>query len=676
MEATTVCPYCGVGCNLIVISDGKNIKNIVPSKRKDINSGALCIKGWKGINYVTSKKRLKKPLLKVDSKFVEITWDHAIDIVVNKLTEALDKYGPKAIAFQASAKCTNEDNYLMQKLARQVFHTNNIDHCARSCHASTIEGLISTIGSGAMTTSIADIDNADLYFVIGSNTTEQHPIIGARIINNVQRGKKLILADPRKIQLSNFAEIHLRHIPGTDLALLNTIAHVIIERNLLNRRFIEERTENFEEFRKVVDYYNLDRGSRITGIDPELIEKAAILYAKSRSIIFYAMGITQHTQGTQNVQAIANLALLTGNVGVRGTGIAPLRGQNNVQGSSDMGALCDLLPGYRRVYDDQGRDKFEKYWNCKIPKEPGLSLTEMFEEALKNKIKVMYIMGENPVISEPDNENIIKALKSLDFLIVQDIFLTETANLAHLVLPSYSFAEKLGTFTNTERRIQLISPFLKPLWESKNDWVIFQMIANKMGYGWSYSGPEDIMTEISQLVPQYSSVTYSCIKEKGIQWPVKDCTGTEIMHTEKFTIGKGKFIPSEWKKPSEFSDNEYPFILTTGRIYYQFHTGTMTRKINILEREAPEPYVEICPEDAKKYHIKNEDPVILTSRYGSLEVKAKITDMVMEGILFMPFHYYEAPANKITNPTLDPIAKIPELKVTAVKLKRRDHNAL
>lgn len=670
METATICPYCGVGCNLIVISDGKNIQNIVPSNRKDLNFGALCIKGWKGINYVNSTKRLKKPLLKVDNKFVEISWDQAISITVNKLSETMERYGPNSIAFQASAKCTNEDNYLMQKLARQVFHTNNVDHCARSCHASTIEGLISTIGSGAMTTSIADIDNADLYFVIGSNTTEQHPIIGARIINNVRVGKKLILADPRKIQLSNFAEIHLRHYPGTDLALLNTMAHVIIEKDLHNKKFIEERTENFEEFRKIIEFYDLERGSRITGVDAKAIEEAAILYGTSKSIIFYAMGITQHTQGTQNVQAVANLALLTGNVGIKGTGIAPLRGQNNVQGSSDMGALCDLLPGYKKVYDDQAREKFEKYWICKLPKEPGLSLTEMFEEVLKNKVKVMYIMGENPVISEPDNQNIIKALKNLDFLIVQDIFLTETAQLSDLVLPTYSFAEKLGTFTNTERRIQLINPFLEPIGEAKNDWVIFQTIANKMGYKWSYLNAEDIMNEISQLVSQYSSVSYSCIKEKGIQWPVKDCVGTEIMHTEKFTRGKGKFIPNHWKKPSEYADEQYPFILTTGRIYYQFHTGTMTRKVNTLEREAPEPYVEMSPNDAKKYNIKNEEYVILTSRYGSLTVKVKVTDMVMDGILFMSFHYYEAPANKITNPTLDPISKIPELKVTAVKLEK------
>ncbi|MGC8663395.1 MAG: formate dehydrogenase subunit alpha [Thermoplasmata archaeon] len=670
MEIKTVCPYCGVGCNLIIISNGEKILNVIPSKRGDINYGTLCIKGWKGLYYAQNEKRLKKPLKRVNDKFVEISWDEAIDIVIKNLKEIMDKYGPDALAFQSSAKCTNEDNYLMQKLARQVFHTNNIDHCARSCHASTIEGLISTFGSGAMTTSINDIENADLYFVIGSNTTEQHPIIGARIINNVRSGKKLIIADPRKIQLTNLADIHLRHLPGTDLALLNSMAYVILDKGLYDKKFIEERTEGFEKYREVMEFYDPDRASRMTGVEPELIEKAAVLYASSKSIIFYAMGITQHMQGTENVQAIANLAMLTGNVGRSGTGVAPLRGHNNVQGSSDMGALCDFLPGYRRVYDDQGRAIFESAWNCMIPKKPGVSLTEMFEYAYDGKIKAMYIMGENPVLSEPESDKIRKALSKLDFLIVQDIFLTETAENADIILPAYSFAEKSGTFTNTERRIQLIKPFLKPLGEAKNDWEIFQIIAKKMNYQWNYKNSEDIMSEISSLVSQYKGVNYNCLENGGVQWPVVNCKGTEILHKERFTIGNGRFEPAYWKRPKEFFNDEYPFILTTGRIYYQFHTGTMTRKMNILEREAPEPYVEINPEDAKSLKVKSNEIVKLTSRYGSLEVRARITEMVPKGIVFMPFHYYEASVNKITNANLDPVAKIPELKITAVNIKR------
>ncbi|MGC8619597.1 MAG: formate dehydrogenase subunit alpha [Thermoplasmata archaeon] len=670
MEEKTVCPYCGVGCNVIVISDRKRILNILPSKREDINYGTLCIKGWKGFYYVQNDKRLKKPLKKVNDNFVEISWEEAIDLVVKNLKNIMDKYGPGALAFQASAKCTNEDNYLMQKLARQVFHTNNVDHCARSCHASTIEGLISTFGSGAMTTSIRDINNADLYFVIGSNTTEQHPIIGSRIINNVRNGKKLIVADPRKIQLTNFANIHLRHIPGTDLALLNSIAYVIIDKGLYDKKFIEERTDGFEEFKQIVEFYDPDRASRITGVEPELIEKAAVMYASSKSIIFYAMGITQHTQGTENVQAIANLAMLTGNVGKSGTGVAPLRGHNNVQGSSDMGALCDFLPGYRRVYDDQGRAIFENAWNCKISSKPGVSLTEMFEYALDGKIKGMYIMGENPVLSEPENDKIKMALSKLDFLVVQDIFMTETAEYADVILPAYSFAEKLGTFTNTERRIQLIRPFMDPPGNARNDWEIFQLIAGKMGYTWEYKNSEDIMNEISSLVPQYKGVNYKCLENGGVQWPVINCQSTEIMHKEKFTIGKGKFKPAYWKKPLEFYDEEYPFILTTGRIYYQFHTGTMTRKINILEREAPEAFVEINTDDAKSLGIRNNEVIKLISRHGSLDVKARVTDIVPRGIVFMPFHYYEASVNKITNSNLDPTAKIPELKVTAVRIER------
>jgi len=613
---------------------------------------------------------LKRPLIKDErGNFKETDWETAINLTTSRLLEISEKYGPDSLAFQASAKCTNEDNYLMQKLARQVFHTNNVDHCARSCHASTIEGLITSFGSGAMTTSIKDIDNAELYFVIGSNTTEQHPIIGSRIIKNKYEGKTLIVADPRKIKLAEIADIYLRHYPGTDLALLNSMAYVIISKDLYNKEFVEKRTENFEEYKKVIENYDPDVASRITGVDPEYIEKAAILYATKRSIIFYAMGITQHVQGTENVQAIANLALLTGNVGRKGTGVAPLRGHNNVQGSSDMGALCDFLPGYRRVYDDEGRRIFEEAWNCKLPSKPGLSLTEMFEYALEGKIKAMYIMGENPVLSEPETDKIIEALEKLEFLVVQDIFMTETAKFADVVLPSYSFAEKIGTFTNTERRIQLIKPFLNPPGESKSDWEIIQMIANAAGYSWNYLTSEDIMNEISKLVPQYSSITYNCLEETGgLQWPVKNCQGTEILHTEKFTRGLGKFLPSEWKRPLEFWDSQYPFILTTGRIYYQFHTGVMTRKVYLLEREAPEPYVEINTDDAKVLGIKNNEKILVETRHGKLCVKARITENVPKGILFMPFHYVEAPANVLTNPNLDPKAKIPELKVTGARV--------
>ncbi|MGC8610466.1 MAG: formate dehydrogenase subunit alpha [Thermoplasmata archaeon] len=666
----TVCPYCGVGCNIYVETNFKDIKNVIPSKREDINYGTLCIKGWKGLRYVKSNERLKRPLLKDErGNFKEIDWETAINLTSSRLLEISEKYGPDALAFQASAKCTNEDNYLMQKLARQVFHTNNVDHCARSCHASTIEGLVTSFGSGAMTTSIRDIDNAELYFVIGSNTTEQHPIIGSRIIKNKYKGKMLIVADPRKIKLADIADIYMRHYPGTDLALLNSMAYVIISKDLYDKEFVEKRTENFEEYKKVIENYDPDIASRITGVDPEYIEKAAILYATKRSIIFYAMGITQHVQGTENVQAIANLALLTGNVGKRGTGVAPLRGHNNVQGSSDMGALCDFLPGYRRVYDDEGRRIFEEAWNCKLPSKPGLSLTEMFEYALEGKIKAMYIMGENPVLSEPETDKIMEALEKLEFLVVQDIFMTETAEFADVVLPSYSFAEKTGTFTNTERRIQLIKPFLNPPGESKSDWEIIQMIANAAGYSWNYLTSEDIMNEISRLVPQYSSITYNCLEETGgLQWPVKNCQGTEILHTEKFTRGLGKFLPSEWKRPLEFWDSQYPFILTTGRVYYQFHTGVMTRKVYLLEREEPEPYVEINTDDAKVLGIKNNEKILVETRHGKLCVKARVTENVPKGILFMPFHYVEAPANVLTNSNLDPKARIPELKVTGARV--------
>ena len=670
----TVCPYCAVGCNVIVTSDGKRIISVVPSKRNDINYGSLCIKGWKGFDAVTSKERLKNPMKRTERGFVEISWEEAVDIVVKNLSEIKRKYGPDALAFIASARCTNEDNYLMQKLARQVFGTNNIDHCARLCHSPSVEGLISTFGRGAATTSIADLDNAELYFIIGTNITEHYPILGARIINNVMKGKKLIVADPRNIHIAKFATLHLRLLPGTDLALLNTMANVIVKKGLYDKKFIEERTENFDEYLKVIEYYDLERGSKITGVDPELIEKASVLYATSRSVILYSLGVTQHVQGVQTVQAIANLAMLTGNVGKPGTGVFPIRGQNNVQGAGDMGALCDFLPGYVRVDDENGRRKFEEAWNCKLPSKPGLSLPEMFWEAYKGNVKAMYIMGENPVISESELGIVEEALKKLEFLVVQDIFMTETAEFAHVVLPAKSFAEKLGTFTNTERRIQLIRPFLDPPGNALDDWKIFQLIARKMGYDWNYNSPEDIMAEISKLVPQYKGVTYDCLSENGVQWPVNEsCKGTEILYTEKFarSNGKGRFMPAHWERPSDFPDEEYPFILTTGGIYYQYTTGTMTRKVHILEREAPSPFVEINPEDAKSLGIRDGELVTVKSRYGELDVRARISDSVPRGILFIPFHYREAPVNRIVNPHIDPKARTPEFKVTAVKIVKK-----
>ncbi len=670
----TVCPYCGCGCGLSLNIRDQEVISVTSDREQRVNSVSLCVKGRYGYDFINNPDRVKTPLIRKNGELAESSWEEALVLVASKLTEIKQKYGSDSLAGLSSSKCTNEENYLMQKFMRVVIGTNNVDNCARLCHAPTVIGLGMAFGSGAMTNSIEEIETADAILVIGSNTTEEHPIISQRIKRAVKwKGAKLIVADPRAIKLTELADIWLRQRPGSDVALINGLINVIISEQLWDKEFVARRTEGFEAMRVGIQKYTPEYVEEITGVPGEDIRQAARLYAQAgRASIIYAMGITQHTTGTDNVLSLANLAMLTGNVGREGTGVNPLRGQNNVQGACDMGALPDVLPGYQRVADSKVREKFEKEWGVNLSDKVGLSVMEMFLAAKEGKVRGMYIMGENPGLSDPDITHVIQALRSLDFLVVQDIFLSETAELADVVLPAVSFAEKDGTFTNTERRVQMIRKAIEPIGQAKPDWQIIAELATKMGYHMSYESPKEIMEEIARLTPIYGGISYHRLENGGLQWPCPDHAhpGTKFLHEDKFTRGLGKFAEVEYVPPAELPNKDYPFMLTTGRILYHFHTGTMTRRSRGLSEICPEGFVEINPADAEKLQVQHGTMVKVVSRRGQVMTRVKVTDMVPPGILFMPFHFKEAAANVLTNPALDPVAKIPELKVCAVRVER------
>lgn len=669
----TTCLYCGCGCALYLDVKNNKVVGVAPSYAHPVSKGRLCVKGFNLHEFIHDERRLNQPLIKQDNKFKEISWNNALDIVARKLKQIKNKHGPDSIACFASAKCTNEENYLMQKFARAVIGTNNVDHCARLCHSSTVAGLAAAFGSGAMTNSIEEIENADVILLTGSNTSEQHPLIATRIISAVKEGAKLIIIDPRRIFLTSIAYKHLQQKPGTDVAWLNCLMHVIIKNNLHDKGFINSRTENFSEFKKVIEKYNPKYVEKITGIKANDLEEVAVIYAKAeKATIIYSMGITQHTTGTDNVLSCANLAMLTGNVGKESTGVNPLRGHQNVQGACDMGALYNVYPGYQKVSDEETIKKFAKAWHVKLPKKQGLSIVEIINSIYDKKIKALYVMGENPLLSDPDINHVRKALERIELLVVQDLFMSETAKLADIILPACSFAEKEGTFTSTERRVQLIRKAIEPIENSKPDWWIIQEISKRMGYKMDYKTPSEIMDEIALLTPIYAGISHNRLNNWGLCWPCPDKKhpGTKFLHKGEFTRGKGKFHTVEFKEPNELTSEEYPFILTTGRILEQFHTGTITRKTSTLEREEPLSYVEVNPKDAKNLGIKNNSEVEISSRRGSIQLIAKITDSVQEGVVFIPFHYVEAAANVLTNPALDPVAKIPEYKVCAVRVEK------
>ncbi len=533
-------------------------------------------------------------------------------------------------------------------------------------------GLATVFGSGAMTNSIPEIENNDVIFVIGSNTTETHPIIGLRMKKAVRKGAKIIIADPRKIELVKFSTLYMQHKPGTDVALLNSMMYVILKEKLIDKNFIEEWTEGFGDFKKTLKDYTPEKAEKITGVPRKKIIEAARLYGKAeRPAIYYTMGITQHSHGTQNVFAIANLALMTGNLGKECTGVNPLRGQNNVQGATDMGCIPNQYPGYQSVDLKRIREKFESEWEAKLSEKPGLAATEMIIAALRGKLKALYIMGENPAMSDPDINHTIKALEKLDFLVVQDIFMTETAELADVVLPASCFAEKDGTFTNTERRLQRVRKALNPPGKAKEDsWIIIEL-SKRMGYDMEYSLMPEVLQEIGRVWPAVAGITYSRLESQGLQWPCPTLNhpGTPFLFKGGFPRGRAAFTPVRYTPSKELPDRKYPFILSTGRQLFQYHTGSMSRRVKELNMVANEAYIEINPDDAKKLNIKDSDILKVSSRRGSINIKALISKRPLKGMVFIPFHYKEAAANILTNTELDPICKIPELKVSAVKIE-------
>ncbi len=696
----TTCTYCGVGCQFdLNVKEGKVIR-VTSNPNAPVNGMALCVKGRYGYDFIHHPDRLTKPLVRDyllngsqrspdggRGNWIEVDWDAALDITARKLHQARDAWGADSVGVLASAKCLNEENYLMNKFARQVIGTNNIDHCARLCHSSTVAGLATSFGSGAMSNSMDDVANqAAAILIIGSNTTEQHPVFGTMIRQAVlKRGVKLVVADPRKIDMTEFAALHLQHRPGTDIALLNGLMYIILQKGWEDRAFIEARTENFEDFKLVVEEYPPEIVSPITQVPVEqLIQAAEILATNKPMAVIWAMGITQHIVGVQNVMTLANLQMLLGNMGVPGGGVNPLRGQNNVQGACDVGGLPNVYPGYQAVTIDEVRKKFESAWGVPLSNQVGMTVTEMIPAAGEGKIKALYILGEDPVMSDPDSAHIRHCLEACDFIVLQDIFPTETSHYADVLLPGVSFAEKTGTFTNTERRVQMVRQAIEPLGEARPDWWVTMQIAwriladsqRKVEGGthsdWNYADTAQIMAEIASLTPSYAGISHARL-ERGerLQWPVRDEShpGTPILHRAQFARGRGRFAPIHHIPPAERPDDEYPFVLTTGRVLYHWHGGELTRRAQALMEIYNKPLIEVNPEDAERLKINASVTLRITSRRGSIQAKAWVTDRVPPGIVFANFHFPEASANELTLFALDPIAKIPEYKVCAVKVE-------
>lgn len=671
-EVKTVCAYCGVGCNIYLGVRDNKIVNVRGDRESIVNKGRLCVKGRFGYSFINHPERLSVPLAKRNGVFEEISWDEALDTIARKFSENKKE----KFAALASAKVTNEDNYVIQKFTRAVMGTNNIDHCARLCHAPTVSGLVQSFGSGAMTNSIDEFTSAKTIFSIGSNTTAAHPIIGLHIKEAKRKGAKIIVANPKEIDLCRFADIFIQHYPGTDVVLLMGMMKVIVEEGLEDKKFLESRCEDYDRFLDSLKGYDLDDVSRISGVGIEKIREAAILYATNTpSSLVYAMGITQHSHGTDNVLAVSNIALLTGNVGKESTGINPLRGQNNVQGACDMGGLPNVFPGYQSVTDSEMINKFEKAWSAELNRQNGLTHTEYFTEIEKGNIRALYQVGENPVLSEADANHVKKALEKLDFFVVQDIFLTETAQYADIVLPACCFAEKDGTFTNTERRVQRIRKAVNPPGQAREDWRITCEIARRMGAkGFDFQNVTDIVAEINSLTPSYAGITYERIEKEGLQWPCPDTKhpGTKYLHREKFATssGKGRLFPLLYKASVELPDEGFPLLLTTDRSLYHYHTSTMTGRVKGLKDIEGMEYLRLNNEDAKRMKLTDGEEVIVKSRRGSVRVKVSISNICPAGVASLTFHFPETPTNELTICALDPVSKIPETKVCSIKLEK------
>ncbi|MEA2034424.1 MAG: formate dehydrogenase subunit alpha [Euryarchaeota archaeon] len=677
----TTCPYCGTGCTFnLVVKDGK-VVGTAPYQRSPVNEGRVCPKGTYAHEFVNREDRLKVPLIKKDGKFEEATWDEAYKLIAEKFKG----YKPSEIAVLSSARTSNEDNYALMKLARGAFKTTHIDHCARLCHSSTVAGLAASFGSGAMTNSIGDIAESKCVFIIGSNTFEQHPLIGRKIMAAKKNGGKLIYADPRYTCTGKQADLYMQFKSGSDVAIFNCLMGEIIRNGWEDKEWIANRAKGYDELKEMVlrDDYLPENVEKISGIPAEQLKTAAEWIGTAESsTLLYSMGITQHTVGVDNVKSTANLQMLTGNIGRRGGGVNALRGQNNVQGACDMGALPVVFTGYQKVIDPAAHKKFEDAWAFPdgiCAPENGYEVTTMVNVLADEpgKLKGMYIMGENPMLSDPDLNHAEHAFKNLDFLVVQDIFLTETAARADVVLPATCYAEKFGTQTSTERRVQMWRKAQEPPGQAKVDWKIIAEVGAAMGYPdqFAWESSEDIFNEIAELTPSYHGMNYERLaKPEALHWPCPsvDHPGTPILHIGKCAHpdGMGVMHALEWKPPAEVPDDEYPFVLTTGRILFHWHTGSMTRRSATLDKEVPTGFIEINTEDARALGIKDKELIKAITRRGEVEVPAKVTRDIMKGVMFMPFHFAECAANRLTNNALDPACKIPEFKACAVKVEK------
>ena len=670
----TTCPHCGVGCQIEIGVKDNKIVRVRGVRGGTVNEGQLCVKGRFGLHYASSPKRLTTPLVRKNGELQPVSWDEAVAIVSTRFQELKEKYGGEALAGIASSKTTNEECYLFQKFMRVCLGTNNVDFCTRFCHGVSGVALSRSLGTGAMTNSLRGIKKSDVVLVIGFNPTENSVVFGTHLRKLVRtNGLKLIVIDPRKIDITQDAELWLRPKPGTDLALLNAIMNVIITKHLVDRDFVERYTDGYEELCNVVTQYSPQKAQEITGVPSELIIEAARLYGKAeRASIVYGMGLAQYTNGTNNISALCNLALLTGNIGKEGTGVNGVGKQNNGQGAGDMGCLCNSYPGAQLVSDPKIREKFEKAWGVELPSKLGLSEMEIFFN--EENIKGMYIMGANPVRSGPETERIRRILKSRAFLVVQDIFLSKTAEIADVVLPAASVLEKDGTVTSTERRVNRVRKILDPPGEARADWEIICLLAHKMGYGthFSYANPSAILDEISRVTPSYGGISYNRLEHGGIQIPCADMDhpGTPYLYKDGFPNGKAKFFPAEYRQPSEIPDRKFPIILSTGSGIYHMRTGTMLEKVPGIKEISSEPLLHVNPEDAKSLQIRDGEVIEIASRRGKLLMRCKITDEVPEGVVFTTFHFPETPINKLTNSAYDPLGKVPELKYCAVKIRK------
>ena len=669
----TTCPHCGTGCQMNLLVKNNRLVGVEPLDGP-ANKNLLCVKGkFASYKFVGSGDRLTEPLIKRNGIFEPASWEEALTLVSSKFNEIKAENGPDALAGFSCSRATNEDNYVFQKMVRAAFGTNNVDNCARVCHSASVHGLAQTLGSGAMTNPIADItEDVDMILLVGSNPEEAHPVIGAQIRQAIQRGTQVVVVDPRKINLVKDSALHLQVQAGTNVAFANGMMHVILKEGLADRHFIEERTEGFSDLEKMVADYTPEKVAEICHIHPEDLIQAARMYAKAeKAPIIYCLGVTEHSTGTEGVMSMSNLAMLVGKVGKPGCGVNPLRGQNNVQGACDMGCMPYDFPGYQKVNNPEVIDQFEKAWHVPLNRNTGLTSTKVLPAATAGNVKGLYIFGEDPIVTDPDTGHVRQALESLDFLVVQELFMTETAAYADVVLPGISYAEKDGTFTNTERRVQRVRKAVEPRGQAREDYEIFCEVMTRMGYPCAYESAKEIMKEISAVTPSFGGINYERLEKESLQWPCRSLTdpGTPIMHVGSFARGKGLFKAIPYKQAQELPDEEYPYLMSTGRMLYHYNTRAMTGRTEGINQIANHSYIEINAVDAQALGIQEGDKVEVHSRRGKIETYAAVGNRVFPQEVFMTFHFPDGNVNEITNAVFDDIATIPEYKVCAVAIK-------